>query len=77
VRSAHRLADGTWFASTIARAAAGDGDLYGSLRQRDPGGDWVEVLTADYSIAMTGSDDTLWAEQAELSWTYAPCVSGR
>jgi hypothetical protein len=73
VRDAHLLADGTLFVSVIARAATGDEDLYGRLLQREPGGDWVEVFTEDYSIALAGTDDTVWAEQAELSWTYAPC----
>jgi hypothetical protein len=71
VREAHLLPDGTWFVSAFART--GDDSLYAHLLQREPGGDWVEVFTNDYGIALAGTDDTVWSEQVELSWTYAPC----
>lgn len=75
VRAAHLLPDGTWFTSVIAIAATGDEDLFGALLQKDPGGGWVEVFRADYGITMVGAGDTVWAEQEELSWTRAPCVT--
>lgn len=74
VRAAHLLPDGTWFASVIALASTSDESLYGALMQRDPGGTWAEVLVNDYSIAIAGQGDTLWATYGVQSWTWSCCV---